>query len=113
MNWDKKRKHPRFKASENALAAMGDDPYTLMDLSAGGVGVRFCGDQPLPDEIHLDLFFLNRELSLTGIGCRKIFEARVDTGRAGQVPEWHVGLQFKDMDSEKLRTLKQFRWTED
>ena len=113
MNWDKKRKHPRFKASESALAASGDDPYTLMDLSAGGVGIRFYGDQPLPNEIQLDLFFLNRELALTGIRCTKVFEARVDKGQAGQVPEWHVGLQFEDPGQEMLKILKHFRWTED
>ena len=113
MNWDEKRKSPRIKASDSALAASGDDPYTLMDLSAGGVGVRFYGDQPLPGEIQLDLFFLNRDLALTGIRCKKIFEARVDTGRAGQMPEWHVGLQFQGIEPEKLEKLKNFRWTED
>lgn len=113
MNWDEKRKQPRFRASENALAASGDDPYTLMDLSAGGVGIRFCGDQPLPNEIHLDLFFLNRELALTGIRCKKVFEARIDKGQAGQMPEWHVGLQFEDPGPEMLKLLRYFRWTED
>ena len=113
MNWDEKRKNPRFKASENALAASGDDPYTLMDLSAGGVGVRFYGAQPLPNEIHLDLFFLNRELVLTGIRCKKVFEARIDKGQAGQMPEWHVGLQFEYPDPKMLKKLKNFRWTED
>lgn len=113
MGWEKKRKHPRFKASESALAACGDDPYTLMDLSSGGVGIRFYGDQPLPNEIHLDLFFLDRDLTLTGLRCRKIFESRVDKGEAGQMPEWHVGLQFDNPGPEMLEMLKHFRWTED
>jgi len=113
MTLKKKREHPRFKASQNALAASGDDPYTLMDLSAGGVGIRFYGDQPLPNRIHLDLFFLDRELTLTGIPCKKIFEARIDEGKAGQVPEWHVGLQFEEPEPEMLKTLRYFRWTED
>ena len=113
MALEKKRKHPRFRASESALAASGDDPYTLMDLSAGGIGIRFYGDQPLPNEIQLDLFFLDRELTITGLRCRKIFEARVDRGEAGQVPEWHVGLQFQNPETEMLQQLRQFRWTED
>jgi hypothetical protein len=113
MNWDEKRKHPRFKPSETALAASGDDPYTIMDLSTGGVGVRLYGDQPPSTEIHLDLFFLNRELALSGIRCKKVFESRVDKGQAGQMPEWHVGLQFEDPGPEILKKLKHFRWTED
>ena len=113
MGWEKKRKHPRFKASESALAACGDDPYTLMDLSSGGVGIRFYGDQPLPNEIHLDLFFLDRDLTLTGLRCRKIFESRVDKGEAGQMPEWHVGLQFENPGPEMLEMLKHFGGTED
>lgn len=95
------------------MAASGDDPYTLMDLSAGGVGVRFYGDQPLPSELYLDLFFLDRELTLTGIHCTKVFEARIDKGAGGQVPEWHVGLQFQNPGPELLKMLKLFRWTED
>jgi hypothetical protein len=113
MNWDEKRKDPRFKASDSALAASGGDPYTFMDLSAGGVGIRFCGDHPLPVEVLLDLFFLDRELAITGLRCKKIFESRVDSGRAGQVPEWHVGLQFEDIGPEDLKILRYFRWTED
>ena len=113
MNWDNKRKYPRFKPSESALAASGDDPYTLTDLSAGGVGIRFYGYQPLPSEIYLDLFFLNRELTLSGIHCKKVFEARVDKGTGGQVPEWHVGLEFLNPEKEMLSILRQFRWTED
>ena len=112
MTLEKKRRHPRFRAAENALAASGDDPYTLMDLSAGGVGLRFYGDQPLPEEILLDLFFLDRELTLTGIRCKKIFAARVDRGEAGQVPEWHVGLEFQNPQAEMIQMLKHFRWTE-
>ena len=113
MNWDEKRKYPRFKASDSALASSGDDPYTLMDLGAGGVGIRFCGDHPLPGELSLDLFFLDRELALNGLRCKKIFESRVDSGRAGQVPEWHVGLQFEKLSPEQVKILRYFRWTED
>ena len=113
MALEKKRKHPRFRASENALAASGGDPYTLMDLSAGGLGIRFYGDQPLPSELLVDLFFLDREFTLTGIQCRKVFEARVDKGAGGQLPEWHVGLQFQNPRPEMLKMLRQFRWTED
>ena len=113
VKWSEKRAHPRFRASEAALAASGDDPYTLMDLSAGGVGIRFYRSHPLPGEIGLDLFFLDRELALNGIQCRKVFETRIDKGRAGQVPEWHAGLKFVDPEPEILELLKHFRWTED
>jgi c-di-GMP-binding flagellar brake protein YcgR len=113
MTLEQKRKHPRFRASENALAASGDHPYTLMDLSAGGLGIRFYGDQQLPSEIQLDLFFLDREFTLKGIRCRKVFEARVDKGAGGQLPEWHVGLQFQNPGPEMLEMLRRFRWTED
>jgi hypothetical protein len=84
-----------------------------MDLSAGGLGIRFYGDQPLPSELQLDLFFLDREFTLPGIRCRKVFENRVDKGATGQLPEWHVGLQFQDPRPEMVQMLRQFRWTED
>ncbi len=112
MDWEEKRKHPRFRAADNALAARGEDAYTLMDLSAGGVGIRYKGEHQLPEEIHLDLFFLNRELAVTGVRCRKVFEVRMDGAEEDQAPEWHVGLQFQAPGAELVETLRQFRWTE-
>lgn len=112
MMWQEKRKNPRFKAAEKALAAERDDPYTLMDLSSGGFGIRFYGEQPLPEEIHIDLFFLNREFTLSGIRCRKVFEIRHDQEDPDRIAEWHVGLQIMDPTPELMDKLKQFRWIE-
>jgi hypothetical protein len=112
MEWKEKRKHPRFKAAEKALAAEKDDPYTLMDLSSGGLGIRYYGEQPLPAEIKIDLFFLDREFTLTGVRCRKVFEERHDQEDPEKIPEWHVGLQIVDPTPELMEKLRQFRWTE-
>jgi len=112
MDWAKKRRHPRFKAADNALAASREDPYTLMDLSAGGFGIRFYGDHPLPDEISIDLFFLDREFTLTDVRCRKVFEKILDPEEPDRVPKWHVGLQIIDPTSEVIEKLRQFRWTQ-
>ncbi len=112
MDWAEKRKHPRFKAADNALAAVGEDPYTLMDLSAGGFGVRYYGDHPVPEEIHMDLFFLNREFTLSGVRCRKVFEKTYGLDRPDGVPEWHVGLQIIDPTTRIIEELRQFRWTQ-
>jgi hypothetical protein len=112
MDWEEKRTHPRFKAADNALAASRDDPYTLMDLSAGGFGIRFFGEKPLPVEISIDLFFLNREFALTGIRCRKIFEKKYDPIDPSKTSVWHVGLQIVDPKPEIVENLRLFRWTE-
>jgi hypothetical protein len=112
MEWKEKRRHPRFRAADNALAADRDDPYTLMNLSSGGLGIRFYGEQPLPVEIDIDLFFLNREFVLTGLHCRKVFEKRNDQVGPDNFPEWQIGLQIMNPTPEQVENLRQFRWIE-
>jgi len=112
MEWVEKRKHPRFKAADKALAACKDDSFTLMDLSAGGVGIRFFGEQPLPAVISIDLFFLNREFALTGVRCKKVFEKKYEPMGLQRVPEWHVGLEIVNPSQDMVQKLRQFRWTE-
>jgi hypothetical protein len=111
MNLMEKRRYPRFRAAENALAAVGEEPFTLKDLSAGGFGVRYYGEQPLPEEVHMDLFFLDREFGLYGVRCRKVFEKMKVSGKAGGIPEWHVGLQILDPTTTVMKELHQFCWT--
>ena len=112
MDFKEKRKHPRFKAAEKALAAKKDDPFTLMDLSSGGLGIRFYGENPLPDEIKIDLLFLDKEFALTGIRCKKVFEKKQQHEDSNRTPEWYVGLEIVEPTPELIEKLKQFRWTE-
>ena len=53
-----KRKHPRFRAADNALAAWGMESCALLDVSAGGLGVQHYGENPFPREVSVDLLFL-------------------------------------------------------
>lgn len=112
MDWQEKRKHHRFRAADKALAAEKDDPYTLIDLSSGGLGIRFYSEQPMPEEITIDLFFLNREFTLKGVRCRKVFEKKLEQEDPEKTPEWFVGLEIVDPTPELLEKLRQFRWTE-
>ena len=112
MDRKENRKSPRFKAAEKALAASRDDPYTLMDLSSGGLGIRYYGENPLPENVYIDLFFLNKEFTVTGIHCRKVFEKKLEPTDPKKTPEWYVGLQIVDPTPELVEKLRQFRWTE-
>lgn len=112
MDWKEKRKHPRFRAADKALAADKDDPYTLINLSSGGLGMKFYGEKPMWAEITIDLFFLNRELTLKDVHCRKVFEKKLQQETPGKIPEWFVGLEIIDPTPELIGKLRQFRWTE-
>jgi hypothetical protein len=107
-----KRKHPRFRAADSALAACGMEACALLDVSAGGLGVQYYGENPFPMELSVDLLFLNRDMTLPGLFCRKVFEARKPNGREGRLPVWHVGLEIVNPTPEMVERLRNFRWTE-
>ncbi|MDF1536054.1 MAG: PilZ domain-containing protein [bacterium] len=107
-----KRRHPRFRAADSALAACGMEACALLDVSAGGLGIQYYGERPFPREISVDLLFLNRDLTLPGLFCRKVFEARKPNGKEGRLPVWHVGLEIVSPTPEMVQRLRHFRWTE-
>jgi hypothetical protein len=112
MDWPEKRRYPRFRAADSALAASRDDPLALTDLSAGGFGVRFYAYHPLPDEISLDLFFLDRDFTVTGVRCRKVFEKVNLPKEPGRMPERCAGLEMIDPAPKTLEKIREFRWIE-
>ena len=109
---DDKRKHPRFRAADNALAACGMEACALIDVSASGLGIQYYGEKSFPRETRVDLLFLNRDLTLPGLFCRKVFEARKPSEKDGRLPVWHVGLEIVDPTPEMIQRLRNFRWTE-
>ena len=109
---EEKRRHPRFRAADNALAACGMEACALLDVSASGLGIQYYGESSFPREVSVDLLFLNQDLTLPGLFCRKVFEARKSNGKEGRLPVWHVGLEIVNPTPEMVQRLRHFRWTE-
>ncbi len=109
---EEKRRHPRFRAANHVIAACGMEACPLLDVSAGGLGIQHYGETPFPKVVSIDLLFLNQDLALPGLFCRKVFEAKKPNGQKGRLPVWHVGLEIVSPTPEMVQRLRRFRWTE-
>jgi c-di-GMP-binding flagellar brake protein YcgR len=107
---EERRKHERYKAAEEVIAVSGGIPCSLVDLSQGGLGLKYAGDESLPEEMKVDLMFLSRDLHLSGIRCRKISDEKVTrTTVFSYVTERRIGLEFTDVPEATWEVLEEFR----
>ena len=94
-------------AADEALAVSGGVPCALVDLSEGGLGLRYTGDEEIPDELQVDLMFLSRDLYLNGIRCRKVSEETVShTTAFSFVTERRIGLAFTEEHPDTWEMLE-------
>lgn len=103
-----KRKFPRFQAAETAFAIMEGEPMALDDISQTGIGLRFYGEEKLPQEFRVDLMFLLTDKTLDGIRCRKVTERHLAPRKSGGQPFRQIGLEFIDPAGDMLMGLEGF-----
>lgn len=110
---EERRKHERFQAADQAIVVSDGIPCSLVDISRGGMGLRYAGDEELPEEMKVDLLYLSRDLHLSGIRCRKVTDEKVTrTTVFTYVTERRIGLQFTDVPEEAWEVLEEFRGVE-
>jgi hypothetical protein len=80
----------------------------LDDISQTGIGLRYYGEEKLPQEFRVDLMFLLTDITLDGIRCRKVMERHLAPRKSGGQPFRHVGLEFIDPASDMLMRLECF-----
>ncbi len=106
---EERRKYARRKAVDNAFAVSGGIPCSLVDVSEGGLGLKYTGDEPLPEQMTVDLMYLSRELVLNGIWCRKVSDEKVLRKTVfSYLTERRIGLEFIAPVEEMWEVLEEF-----
>ena len=102
-----RRKHPRFPAAEMTYLVGLGSPAHIMDISYGGLGVKYKGVDDLPDEFTVDLLQSSKSLVIDRIKCRKTRDERL--GRVtlySYIQERRIGIQFMEPSRETLDSLR-------
>lgn len=106
---EERREHVRQPVTQDAFAVRAGRPCRLADLSRGGLGIFYFGEEDLDEEVRLDLVHATKNLYVEGVRCRKVTDVR--TGRVkmfSYITDRRIGLQFLDPAPEVLAVLEHF-----
>ena len=108
-----RRRHPRVRAAGMSYIVGLQMPGLVMDISDGGMGIRYKGIEDLPEEVVVDLINALKCLTIDGIRCRKTRdEKKGQVTGFSYVQERHVGLQFLELNEAMISTLDHFKGLE-
>jgi hypothetical protein len=110
---EEKRKHARYPASEMTFVVGLESPAQIMDVSEGGLGVRYKGSEALPEEMVVDLLNTYKSVIIDQIRCRKVRDETV--GKVAvftYISERRLGLEFLEPTPQQLSALELFRGVE-
>ena len=105
-----RRKNTRFKVSDGALAFINNTPFTIRNISKGGVHLHsVVFDDSPPDEMLLDIFLKKENFYLQNIPVRLIRFQRENA--SSPFSSTHVncfGLQFGELTQQQKSRLDFF-----
>lgn len=107
---EERRKHPRFPAAKMAYLVGLGSPAQILNISYGGLCVRYKGEDDPPDEFVVDILQVSRSIIIDQVRCRKIWDETM--GKAtlySRVQERRLGIQFVEPSEETFESLLLFK----
>jgi hypothetical protein len=113
MGMEEKRKHNRYPASEMTFVVGLENPGVIIDVSEGGLGIRYKGTEELPDEMVVDLLNAPKSVIIDRVRCRKVRdETSGKVAVFSYISERRLGLEFVEPTPQQLSALELFKGTE-
>ncbi|GAB4341945.1 MAG: hypothetical protein Kow0089_16680 [Desulfobulbaceae bacterium] len=105
-----RRRHARFRVSEGAFAFIGNVPFTIRNISEGGMKLESAVFDDAPaEEMVLDIFLQHENLYLQDIPVRLVRFQK--SGPSTPFSSAHVlcfGLQFGELTQQQKTRLDYF-----
>lgn len=105
-----RRRHKRFKVCDGAFAFINNSPFTIQNISKGGLRLQsvIYDDNP-PNDMMLDIFLKNEDFYLQGIPVRLVSISSIDPKTPfSSIRERSFGLQFGEMTAQQKTRLDYF-----
>lgn len=105
-----KRDHPRFKVSDGAFAFINNIPFTIQNISEGGLQLQsVVFDYSSTNDLLLDLFLRNDNFYLQNIPVRLVrFQKNLSSSAFSRVHVTCFGLQFGELTQQQKTRLDSF-----
>ncbi len=107
---EERRHYTRFQVREGAYAFIDNIPFTIQDISEGGMKIQsvIFDDVPM-DDIVLDIFVNNGEFYLKGIPVRLISLMENEaTTPFSAIRVRRFGFEFGDLTEQQIQLVDSF-----
>lgn len=106
-----RRREPRFPAHRKSLAVLGDQQGEIVDVSHGGLGVRFKNRDRIPEAGNLMIQMLEEDFYLSGTPV-KVVDQRVleEELVEGTETAQRCGVAFAELTLHQRFKLDYFYW---
>jgi hypothetical protein len=105
-----KRNHPRFRVSDGAFAFINNIPFTIQNISEGGLQLQtvVIADSP-SDDMLMDIVLKNDNFYLQNIPVRLVrFQKNISSSPFSNVHVKCFGLEFGELTSHQKIRLDSF-----
>ena len=105
-----RRRHPRFQVSEGAFAFINNIPFSILNVSAGGIKLQtVLFDEVPPEQMRLDIFLKNENFYLQDIPVRLVRLKKAYARTPFTSTQLHCfGLQFGELTEQQKTRLDYF-----
>lgn len=107
---EERRRHKRFQVSDGAFAFINNMPFTIRNISTGGMSLQSVFfEDAAQEDLTLDLFLQDEKLYLQDIPVRLINVRKNHAGSPfSTIPVRCLGLQFGDLTEQQKTRLDFF-----
>jgi PilZ domain-containing protein len=107
-----KRKFTRFRAQNDAFAALRGD-YSkvgkIYDISLNGLAFRYLAEKRSSETFtHVDIFLSENGFHLSGVHCTVVYDAKESMPNSHVVSPYRCGLKFGPLKEEQQDKLEFF-----
>ncbi|HBI15101.1 MAG TPA: hypothetical protein DDY20_06250 [Desulfobulbaceae bacterium] len=107
-NERERRQYPRFQVGEGAFAFINNIPFSILNVSAGGMNLQSnLYDDPLPEHLTLDIFLRNENFFLQNIPVRLVQIRNTRTPFMSTQLRC-FGLQFGELNEQQKTRIDYF-----
>ncbi len=105
-----RRRFPRYRVKEGALAFLGAVPGNIVDISEAGITVHYVmlTSEPVPSDC-LDIFYSSDDFYLPDLPSRLVSDMNsLDETPFSALRVKRLGFQFGELTPEQKRKLQEF-----
>lgn len=105
-----RRQHPRFKVGDGAFAFINNIPFSILNVSSGGMKVQtVLFEDVLPEHLTMDIFMRNENFYLQDIPVRLVRVRNVFARTPFMPTQFRCfGLQFGELTEQQKTRIDYF-----
>lgn len=103
-----KRKHKRYPLTDDTVAICNSSIGSVLDISEGGLGIKYLKPKELPEEGNALVFSGERDFLVSELPIKIVRKEELEISPLSDAHTQTVGVKFNNPDSNQYKQIQQF-----